>query len=108
MMVSYESWLMGELTKCRDGKKSIILTSAQAYQRLVAIHPFENGNGRASRLIMNHVLESQGVPPSLLGNDVLDAVFTLKPKKSCHENEAFVRKVFQGVQKSAELIDSSK
>lgn len=108
MMASYENWLTRELRLCSEGNKSIILTSAQAYQRLVAIHPFENGNGRVSRLIMNQVLEKMGIPPSVLGNDVLDAVFTLQPKKPGHEGEAFVRKVFQGVQQSAELIYGSK
>ncbi|CRX37662.1 Fic family protein [Estrella lausannensis] len=108
MMNAYENWLMKELAMCSEGKKSIILTSAQAYQRLVALHPFENGNGRVSRLVMNQVLEKMGIPPSVLGNDVLDAVFTLQPKKPRHEGEAFVRKVFQGVKQSAELIYGSK
>lgn len=104
LMSGYENWLVGERAKCERGEKSVILTAAQAYQRLVTIHPFENGNGRISRLVMNFVLESFDLPPAVLGKDVLDAVFCLKTKHSQQDGEAFVKKVFQGVQSSAELI----
>lgn len=106
LMGMYENWLQNELTKCANGSKSIILTAAQAYQRLVSIHPFENGNGRISRLMMNYVLERFDLPPAILGDkkNVLDALFSLEPRKSKKEQEAFVRKVFEGVKKSANFI----
>lgn len=104
MMSEYECWINDQRAKCKSGEKSIILTSAQAYQRLVSIHPFENGNGRVSRMMMNYVLESFEIPPAILGQDVLDAVFVLKPKRSMEENKAFIRKIFEGVQRSHDFI----
>ena len=37
--------------------------AAQVYQRFVSIHPFEEGNGRTSRLLMDWVLQRAGYPP---------------------------------------------
>jgi len=38
-------------------------TSFDAHYRLVAIHPFGDGNGRTARLLMNLLLLRQGYPP---------------------------------------------
>lgn len=44
----------------------IILTAAQASQWLVSIHPFADGNGRTSRLVMDYILQRYGIlPPNL-------------------------------------------
>jgi Fic family protein len=38
-------------------------TAFAAHRRLVAIHPFNDGNGRAARLLMNLILARAGFPP---------------------------------------------
>lgn len=38
-------------------------TAFEAHLRLVSIHPFEDGNGRTARLLMNLVLICAGYPP---------------------------------------------
>ena len=38
-------------------------TSFDAHYRLVAIHPFADGNGRTARLLMNLLLLREGYPP---------------------------------------------
>lgn len=40
--------------------------AALAHHRLVAIHPFVDGNGRTARLVMNLLLMRQGYPPSVI------------------------------------------
>ena len=40
--------------------------AAQAHHRLVAIHPFVDGNGRIARLVMNLVLFRYGYPPTVI------------------------------------------
>lgn len=42
--------------------KKVIQLAAQMSNRLACIHPYENGNGRASRLLMNAVLLRAGLP----------------------------------------------
>lgn len=45
------------------------MLAASASHRFVAIHPFEDGNGRASRLLMNLVLVGHKMPPVYLKAD---------------------------------------
>ena len=44
------------------GKISPVVLAALVHLRFVTIHPFSDGNGRISRLMMNHTLNSQGYP----------------------------------------------
>ncbi|MGQ9366935.1 Fic family protein [Azospirillum sp. ST 5-10] len=45
----------------------------EAHFRLVAIHPFSDGNGRTARLLMNLILLKAGYPPVAIGPDVRQA-----------------------------------
>lgn len=40
--------------------------AALAHYKLVDIHPFVDGNGRTSRLIMNLILLKAGYPPVMI------------------------------------------
>ncbi|MGA7258506.1 MAG: Fic family protein [Terracidiphilus sp.] len=50
------------------GKNPVILASV-AHHELAAIHPFKDGNGRVSRLLMNLLLMRAGFPISNLSRD---------------------------------------
>ncbi len=43
-----------------------VLLAAEVHYRLVAIHPFIDGNGRTARLLMNLVLMQYGYPPAII------------------------------------------
>ena len=53
-----------------------VVFAAEAQRRLVSIHPFADGNGRLSRLVMDHALQVEGLPPSLLRDPDLDYMVT--------------------------------
>lgn len=59
------------------GAGNPVAFAAEAQQRLISIHPFEDGNGRVSRLIMDHALQSEGLPPALLRD--VDMDFMVSP-----------------------------
>jgi Fic family protein len=40
--------------------------AALAHYKLVYIHPFSDGNGRTSRLLMNLILMQSGYPPVII------------------------------------------
>ena len=43
-----------------------VLFAAEAHIKLVTIHPFADGNGRAARLLMNLILFHYGFPPAII------------------------------------------
>lgn len=45
--------------------------SAEMHERLVTIHPFIDGNGRTSRLLMNLILLQNGFPIAILKGDTV-------------------------------------
>lgn len=54
----------------------------EAHARLVTIHPFQDGNGRTARLLMNLILMRAGYPPVVIGPEqrvaYLDALQTMQ------------------------------
>lgn len=46
-----------------------IILAAEMHEKLVTIHPFIDGNGRASRLTMNLILLQNGYPLTIIGGD---------------------------------------
>jgi Fic family protein len=46
-----------------------VVLAAEMHERLVTIHPFIDGNGRTSRLIMNLILLQSGFPLAIIGGD---------------------------------------
>lgn len=50
--------------------------AARSQRELISIHPFTDGNGRVTRLVMDHALQSRGLPPALLEDTRLDLMGT--------------------------------
>jgi Fic family protein len=55
--------LMGEFSAWLGATPNTPDTAFLAHRRLVGIHPFNDGNGRTSRLLMNLILIRGGYPP---------------------------------------------
>ncbi len=64
LMEEYGIWLAGEAMNLHP-----VLRAAEAHERLVTIHPFIDGNGRASRLVMNLILLAHGYPIANIPGD---------------------------------------
>jgi hypothetical protein len=61
MMTEWGEWLLAE-----EKSNDPIELAALAHHRLVAIHPFIDGNGRTARLVMNLILMRAGYPPTVI------------------------------------------
>ncbi|XP_037960576.1 protein adenylyltransferase Fic [Teleopsis dalmanni] len=62
LMRHFENWLNSEQTMSLHPVKH----AALAHYKLVHIHPFIDGNGRTSRLLMNTLLMRAGYPPVII------------------------------------------
>lgn len=93
-------WLKKELV---DKRHNPVWIAAMAYQRLVSIHPFCDGNGRTARLVMDWILQKHGLPPCAM-EDASVAVF---PKIKSELNvtpEEVIAQVKAGIEKSCEML----
>lgn len=61
-MQNYVEWLNSEEAHSMHA----VRYAALAHYKLVDIHPFVDGNGRTSRLIMNLILLKAGYPPVMI------------------------------------------
>lgn len=104
LMPEFFDWFNKGLLLCESGSKNPLIFAAEVYQRIVSLHPFENGNGRACRLLMDYVLIRFSLPPPLLGKDVNVAVFPLKDAQI--SNEEVVNKILSGVMRSFGVLFS--
>ena len=53
-------------TAVEDITQSPVEVAAEFHYRFVCIHPFDDGNGRISRLVMNYLLIKNGYPPVII------------------------------------------
>ncbi len=63
-MADFTTWL----NTARSPSLHPVLYAAEAHYRLVSIHPFRDGNGRAGRLLMNLLLLRSGYPIVIIAN----------------------------------------
>ncbi len=61
LMSGWGDWLNGPAAALHPVERA-----ALAHYRLVAIHPFIDGNGRTARLVMNLLLIREGYPPTII------------------------------------------
>ena len=62
------SQMQAFITECNEGMASLhpVERAARIHAHLVGIHPFVDGNGRTSRLVMNLELIKAGYPPAVI------------------------------------------
>ena len=73
------------------------------HHRLVAIHPFFDGNGRTSRLMMNVILMQAGFPLSVILKNDRNKYYNVLNKADKGDLVPFVRFVAQSVERSLNI-----
>lgn len=100
--------LMGELvawlqTETGKGTAHPLLLAALIHYQFVRIHPFDDGNGRVSRLLMNYVLLRQGFPPVIIKSADKANYLRALNLADTGDTEAFVRYIGEQLVWSLEL-----
>lgn len=82
--------LMSDLAQWLRAAEMTAPTAFTAHRRLVEIHPFNDGNGRTARLLMNLVLIRGGYPPIAVRPEDRPAyIAALQQSQAGAGNEAF-------------------
>ncbi len=82
--------LMGDFAAWLRTAPDIPDTAFAAHLRLVKIHPFEDGNGRTARLLMNCILIRGGYPPvAVRPEDRLAYIRSLQEEQAGQGSESF-------------------
>jgi Fic family protein len=87
---------MGDFARWLAAAPDTPETAFTAHRRLVEIHPFNDGNGRTARLLMNLVLIRGGYPPVAIGLEDRPAyIRALQEAQAGHGTAAFERLLYE-------------
>jgi len=81
--------------------------AAEMHERLVSIHPFVDGNGRTSRLLMNLILLQNGYPIAILKGDTesrLRYYEALETSQIEKDKTAFISLIYENVRDTMQRI----
>lgn len=90
------NWLNKEKTHPID-------LAAQTHHKLVHIHPFTDGNGRTSRLLMNLILMRSGFPPAIILNTDRKKYYDRLKKADRGDIKPFTNFIAQSTERSLNL-----
>jgi len=95
LMTAWGDWL-AQVQVDQD----VVVSAALAHHRLVAIHPFVDGNGRTARLVMNLILMKNGYPPAVIERAHRQQYYRVLARADDGETEPLVNFVGRAVERS--------
>lgn len=99
-MLHFEQWLNSEQALSMHP----VRYAALAHYKLVHIHPFVDGNGRTSRLLMNTILMRSGYPPVIIPKQLRHKYYDYLQVANEGDTRPFVRFIADCTDKTLELF----
>ncbi|MBN2519085.1 MAG: Fic family protein [Bacteroidales bacterium] len=81
-----------------------ILFATEFHYRFIRIHPFDDGNGRIARLLMNFILMQKGHPPAIIKTEDKENYFNALEQADAGQIEYFFNYICEQVISSLELM----
>lgn len=81
-----------------------VVIAALFHHKFVEIHPFDDGNGRLSRILMNLILMQKGYPPVVVKLDDRTNYYSLLSRADVGDSWPFVEYIAERLQNSLQLF----
>ena len=81
-----------------------IILAALFHYRFIRIHPFDDGNGRVARILMNFILMQFGYPPVIIKTEDKENYYAVLRLADADELEPFIEHIAQNLVRSLEIM----
>lgn len=81
-----------------------ILQAVEMHYRFIRIHPFDDGNGRVARLLLNFILLRHGYPPVIIRKEDKEDYLLALEQADAGQLEAFSRFIAQNLIQSLQIM----
>lgn len=100
LMEEFSKWLNSDIA----ARLHPIKLAALAHYKLVHIHPFIDGNGRTSRLLMNMILMQAGFPPVIIPKQERHRYYRVLELANGGDIRPFMRLIAECTEKTLDLF----
>ncbi len=83
-----------------------ILLAAEFHYKFIRIHPFDDGNGRTARILMNFILMQNGYPPVIIKTEDKAQYFNVLQLADAGNIEPFIKYIAVNLEESLILMIS--
>lgn len=90
--------------KIEDENVNPILLAAEFHHKFIIIHPFEDGNGRTARILMNFILMKFGYPPVIIKTEDKVNYFAALRLADAGNITAFIEYIAKNLNYSLEIM----
>jgi Fic family protein len=90
--------------KASEKEVNPILVAAEFHYKFIRIHPFDDGNGRTARILMNFILMQFGFPPVIIKTEDKANYFAALQMADAGNIESFVTYIAQNLNRSLEIM----
>lgn len=97
------SWYNEQLN-LEDADANHIRLAALFHYKFISIHPFDDGNGRTARILMNFILMKSGYPPAIIRTEDKEKYFSVLRLADAGNLEPFVDFIGENLIYSLDLM----
>ena len=90
--------------KIKDKKINPLLVAAEFHYKFIAIHPFDDGNGRTARILMNFILMQFGYPPVIIKTEDKANYFAALQQADAGNIELFISYIAVNLNRSLQIM----
>ncbi len=94
-------WFRNEKTK---PEVNPIILSALFHYKFIRIHPFDDGNGRVARILMNFILMQFGYPPVIIKTEDKENYYAVLRLADADQIEPFIEYIATNLVRSLEIM----